>query len=171
AEDEEGDKSFAYLSETTGRPGRSADFSVIRRWTAPSDAGQLYLVKEPLTLGPPVGDGVDIWIVSSRHGLLKHIPVDDRKPAKTRVEKIDIQSGDHIDLVVSCREHNTFDDFTWAPRLFEVGVTSAGGLYSIKEWRADDAFKRSVLRWEGALTPWEQYAQVLMISNEFRFVD
>ena len=55
--------------------------------------------------------------------------------------------------------------------LVEVGQTESGQPYPLRQWRFEHAFRRSVPVWEGGLDPWEQLAQVLLISNQFMFVD
>ena len=87
------------------------------------------------------------------------------------VENLQIKPGDVIDLVVAPRKENAFDDFSWSPRIVEVGTNAAGSPYAANEWRSDEAFSRSVPYWDGGLDPWEQLAQVLLMSNEFMFVD
>ena len=87
------------------------------------------------------------------------------------LENLEIQPGDFIDLVVAPRGENAFDDFSWSPRIVEVGINAAGTPFAVKQWRSEDAFRRSVPFWEGGMDPWEQLAQVLLMSNEFMFVD
>ena len=168
------DRQTAFVSADTGRPGRDAKHSWIRRWTAPEGAAGLYLVKGRLVPSKmaDVGDGFDIYIVSSRDGVIKHFPYEgDTDRVEVRAEKIKVEVGDSIDLVVVSRENNQFDDFTWSPIVYEIGMNSDGGLFGIKPWLGAEAFNRSVPQWAGAMDPWQQFAQVLLITNEFMFVD
>ncbi len=160
----------AYLDAVGGRPGRTT--AVIRRWQAPDDAvANRYILRGTFMPGPHVGDGVDIHVVSSRKGLLKTFPRDAGGSMDIHLENLEIQPGDVIDLVVAPRGENAFDDFSWSPRIVEVGINAAGAPFAVKQWRSEDAFRRSVPFWEGGMDPWEQLAQVLLMSNEFMFVD
>ena len=160
----------AYLDAVGGRPGRKR--AVIRRWQAPEDkVGDRYILRGAFMAGPHFGDGVDIHVVSSRKGLLKTFARDTGEIADIHLENLDIKPGDSIDLIVTSRGENAFDDFSWSPRIVEVGINAAGSAYAASQWRSEDAFRRSIPFWEGGLDPWEQLAQVLLISNEFMFVD
>lgn len=166
-------KQSAYLSASGGRPGRDSNHSVIRRWTAPPNPTGLYRVKgqvKPIAYAT-AGDGYDVWVVSSRNGLLKHFPVDGSKVVDVGIERINIESGEHIDFIVSCRGSNNFDEFTWSPVVSRIREEPSGNFIDLETWPASAAFQRSVPRWLGALTPWQQYAQILLIANEFMFVD
>ena len=114
---------------------------------------------------------MDIHVVSSREGVLKTFGRDAAGSTDIHVEDLQIKPGDVIDLVVAPRKENAFDDFSWSPRIVEVGINATGSPYAANEWRSDEAFSRSVPYWDGGLDPWEQLAQVLLMSNEFMFVD
>ncbi len=152
-----------------GRPG--ADRAAVRRWHAPEEAGDRYLLRGTFETGRFFGDGLDLLVLSSRVGLLKKVSIDALGPVDLHVENLKIEPGDHIDLVVFPRGDNAFDDFSWSPRIVEVGQNASGQPYAVRQWRSDHAFRRSIPVWEGGLDPWEQLAQVLLISNEFMFVD
>ena len=160
----------AFLDGQGGRPGRET--AVIRRWEAPKDSvGVRYILRGTFVAGPHMGDGVDIYVVSSREGLLKTVGRDEAGSMDIHVDNLQIKPGDVIDLVVAPRKENAFDDFSWSPRIVEVGTNAAGSPYAANEWRSDEAFSRSIPYWDGGLDPWEQLAQVLLMSNEFMFVD
>ncbi|MDE0940764.1 MAG: hypothetical protein OSA43_12485, partial [Pirellulales bacterium] len=112
-----------------------------------------------------------IHVVSSRQGLLKTFPRDTAESMDIHLENLEIEPGDSLDLVVTPRGENTFDDFSWSLRIVEVGINAAGTPFAAAQWRSEDAFQRSVPFWEGGMDPWEQLAQVLLISNAFMFVD
>jgi len=110
-------------------------------------------------------------VVSSRQVLLKSFPRDTAESMDIHLENLKIEPGDSIDLVVTPRGENAFDDFSWSLRIVEVGINAAGTPFAVNQWRSEDAFHRSVPFWEGGMDPWEQLAQVLLISNAFMFVD
>ena len=111
------------------------------------------------------GDGVRARIVSSRSGVLGAWTVDDA-PAPANVERVEVKKGDTIDFVVDCRADVQFDGFIWAPVLRLAEATTADA----PEWSASAGF--SGPQESGTkLSPWEKYAQVLLMSDEFMFVD
>jgi hypothetical protein len=96
--------------------------------------------------------------VSSRSGQAGSWKVHNGKAdidVRMRVEK-----GDTIDFIVDCVGNESNDAFMWSP-LIKMGATT---------WDAGRDF-------EGPRSPpitasrWEQLAQVLLLSNEFAFVD
>ena len=160
----------ANLSATGGRPGRRR--AIVRRWRVPSEeVGERYILRGTFQGGPYFGDGVEIHVVSSRRGLLKSWTREEAAAKDIHIENLEIEPGDHIDLVVDSRGENAFDEFSWSPRIVEVGTNPAGRPYAAAQWRSEESFRRSVPLWQGGLDPWEQLAQVLLMSNEFMFVD
>jgi mono/diheme cytochrome c family protein len=161
---------FGYLDARGGRPGPGPATAVIRRFTAPI-AG-LFLFKgvfQPQPLGG-MGDGMEIRVISSRQGQLGHYKAGEEKE-KIRIEKIEVEKGDTIDFIVSCREDNRFDEYGWPIEVWKVEVASDGGLNGLDVWPTEPLFDSSVAHWIGPQSPWEQYAHALLISNEFMFVD
>jgi hypothetical protein len=156
----------ASVSATGGHPGVGANDSVIRRWVAPADG--------TLSIGGTVGhkddksDGVLARVVSSRAGQLSSWALN-KMEAATNVAGIAVQKGDTLDFVVEPRQTNAFDAFTWAPtvRLTRTNAAVAGGEGVIESDAQRDFSGTS----PAAMSPWEKYAQVLLLSNEFAFVD
>jgi hypothetical protein len=152
-----GDTGWAQLTATGGHPGNTPAHACIRRWTAPADL--TVRVGGTLQHDPEAGDGVRAWIVSSRHGELKAAKAHHSK-ADLTLEAIELKAGDTLDFIVDIGAVLNSDQFLWAP------VVSGGGT----TWNAKDDFngpKPQPVR----LEPWQQYAQVLLLSNEFAFID
>ena len=63
--------------------------------------------------------------------------------------------------MVDRRKDDNSDSFTWAPVIHEDGASG-------ETWDAKADFHGPPA---AGLTPWEEYAQVLMLTNEFVFVD
>jgi hypothetical protein len=143
---------------------------VIRRFTAPISG--LFLFKGVFQAQPlgGMGDGVEIRVVSSRQGPLGRYETGEEKE-KIRIEKIEVQAGDTIDFIVSCRKDNRFDEYNWPIEVWEVEPIKSGGLNGLDAWPTEPLFNSSVAHWIGPQSPWEQYAHALLISNEFMFVD
>ena len=73
---------------------------------------------------------------------------------------LDVRAGESIDFVVDIRDGLNSDQFLWAP------VVVAGE----RRWDAAKDFSGPP-RTDERLRPWEQYAQVLLLSNEMAFAD
>ncbi|AMV40092.1 hypothetical protein [Planctomyces sp. SH-PL62] len=115
---------------------------------------------------PAVGDGVRGWLASSRLGVLKSAVVHAAK-VDFHADAIEVEPGDAIDFVVDVRDALNSDQHLWAPKIratrIDSGPAPNGGL-----WDASRDFQGPSAE---VLGPWEQFAQVLLMSNEFMFVD
>ncbi len=162
----------AYFKSDGGRPGRDGEHASVLRFKPSTGAG-FYLFRGQLKPGnnARIGDGFDVYIVSSSDGLKKHYEVNAGATVEVRVEDIELGDGDHIDMIVHPRESNVYDDFTMPPFVFKTERDENGNLRGLSSWRGVDDFEQSVPHWITPLDVWEQYAQVLLISNEFMFVD
>jgi hypothetical protein len=105
----------------------------------------------------PYGDGVRGRIVSSRHGELASWWVNGSS-AETRLGGIKVEKGDTISFIADARLDPENDGFSWAP-VIKCGEQS---------WSAQNDFVGPAPQ---ALDIWERYAQVLLETNEFSFVD
>ena len=76
-----------------------------------------------------------------------------------------VETGDTINFVVSPGPTDSFDSHAWAPIVRYTGDSQQS---TRNEWRADVDFSGPP---PPAMTPWERFAQVLLASNEFAFVD
>ena len=85
----------------------------------------------------------------------------DGRSAETRITGIEVSKGDVIDFVVDGRNDSEADDFTWAP-VIKDGESKG------QTWSATADFRGYPPQ---RLKKWEQYAQVLLETNEFAFVD
>jgi mono/diheme cytochrome c family protein len=164
----------ARLTATGGHPGDNLNHAVIRRFTAP--AGMTVNITGTLTL--PLDqferrfgftNGIRAWILHSRLGVLARHElrpqpgeVKDNTPAPkadTSMNNIELRAGDTIDFIVDSLDDPESDEFTWSPAL----ETKDGKKFS------------AALDFQGPashpLTRWEQLAQVILLTNEFAFID
>jgi len=150
----------ARLLAAGGQPGEDPQHAVIRRWVSPV-AGKIdiegSLSHDQTDL--PTGDGVRARIVSSRNGELASWIVNG-SGAEAALTGITVEKGDAIDFVVDARADTENDAFTWAPKIRLEGAE--------KEWNASADFRGPAAK---PLSVWERYAQVLLETNEFAFVD
>jgi hypothetical protein len=80
------------------------------------------------------------------------------------VERIEVRQGDTIDLAVDCRGNPNYDGFSWTVDLRRVPPVDD----ATNHWSSKDDFRGPPA---DALDPWTRLAQVLLMSNEFMFVD
>jgi hypothetical protein len=159
---------WVLLSAEGGHPGNDQQHAAIRRWTAPSDGvvnidGELHHPQDK-------GDGVRGRIVSSAKGLAGEWEAYHQK-RPTKVEQLEIKRGDTLDFVVDCQGSVEYDTFNWTPTV--KYISSGGGLTSgqPREWNAKTDFSGPPKEKPKSLGAWEKLAQVLLLSNEFFFVD
>ena len=148
----------AVIRAAGGEPGGLPDQAVIRRWVSPV-SGKLN-IEGTLQHGQPAvpyGDGVRGRIVSSRDGELASWSVNGSS-AETKLNGIKVEKGDTISFVVDARLDPENDGFTWAP-VIRCGEQS---------WSAKSDFAGPSPR---PLDVWARFAQVLLETNEFAFVD
>jgi hypothetical protein len=149
-----------------GHAGNDLQHAAVRRWTAPRDG--TVRVSSTVIHDVAAGDGIRSWIISSRHGVLSSATVFNAE-VPMRVDDLAVRTGDTLDFVVDYRANLNSDQFLWTPRIRDGGVaetSSAGSGYAQWNARRDFAGPVNLL-----LRPWEQLAQVLLISNELMFVD
>ena len=157
----------AMLSPSGGHPGSHAGHSVIRRWTSPFQG----VVRIEGTLAHPSdkGDGVLGRIVSSRTGEIGQWIVHNGK-AETVVAACQVKRGDTIDFITEMQTNANTDTFHWSPTLNVVKVEYGTVPPKRNNWSAQNDFEGPV-KTPASLNAWEKYAQVLLLSNEFMFVD
>ena len=149
----------AIVTATGGRPGGDEERIVIRRWNAMN--GGVVLVSGRISLADPKGPGIHVRILSSRLGQLAEWNLD-RGSVKTSLEEVNVKAGDSLDFVVESLGQPQRQAFEWP-----LTISAADGS---RQWSAaaefggPDKFRRP-------MSPWVKYAQVLMESNEFVFVD
>jgi hypothetical protein len=163
----EGEAGHAALTPKGGHPGGSQNFSVTRRWTAPADL--TIAVSGELNHPGKAGDGVRARIVSNRQGVIAEwkalsttIP--------TGVDRIAVSAGEVLDFIVDIVESDNTDSFEWAPVLVAQATDRNANGMPPRSWDCARDF-RGPTRDPDPLGPWGKYAQVLLSSNEFVFVD
>ena len=88
------------------------------------------------------------------------------------IRHVSVHRANHakiIDFVVDSKGDYEMDDFNWAPSIEQLlsDEEKENGM-AARRWSAKDDFRQpETLR----LTTWERLAQVLLMTNEFAFVD
>jgi hypothetical protein len=152
----------ARLDASGGAAAADNQLGVARRWIAPMSGAVRISGAIEHTSGE--GDGVRALIVSSRVGELAAFNIK-QSSADATLTNVQVQAGDVLDFVVLCRGDAAGDEFRWSPLVRREGEEVAG---ERNQWSAAADFRGPP---PAPLTPWEKYAQVLLLTNEFAFVD
>lgn len=161
----EGDGGWAQLLKHGGHPG-DAQHAVIRRWTSPVNSTISFIGE--LHHFSSVGNGIKAYIISSREGIIWSGQVQDDF-IMTEFQGHPIQKGDTVDLIVASDGQEAEDKFRWHPRLYLSGEDATQ--YPKQDWLTRFDFKGPPPVAPDPLDPWAQYAQVLLMSNEFVTID
>jgi hypothetical protein len=155
------------LDAEGGHPGTNVSLAVVRRWIAPRNV--TISIAGELSHNSTSGDGIRSRIVSSRTGELGRWTSSNSK-ANTAVENIEVKKDEMIDFVTDCLSNNNSDDFKWSSiiSIVDGGSHNMPGQTMIWDTKHDFGEPSKVLEPLGA---WEEYAQILLMANEFTFVD
>jgi hypothetical protein len=157
---------WAQLTAEGGHPGNDRQHAVVRRWTAPITGN--YDLRSTLIHEPEVGDGIRAFVSHSRLGKLLSTKLH-AATADLSLTAIAFQAGDTLDFITDIGDGLNSDQFLWSPQLIATqAIAGSGGDTPAETWDAKKDFNSQP---KTSLTAWEQLAQVLMLSNEFMFVD
>jgi hypothetical protein len=158
---------WAQLTAEGGHPGNDRKHAVVRRWIAPADGS--YDLHSTLIHEPEVGDGIRAFVSHSRLGKLRSTTLLGSK-TELQLDAIAFQAGDTFDFIVDIGNGLNSDQFLWSPKISPsvTATTGAGGDTPSDAWDAQKDFSAQP---KSQLSAWEQLVQVLMLSNEFMFVD
>ena len=146
-----------------GHPG-DAQHAVVLRWTAPRDVS--VVVTGSLNHSQKVGDGVQAVVWSNQLGeKARWIAVN--QSVETNVLTTNLRRGESLNFIVTCRANENSDSFQWTPKLVAIEKKLSTIWDSARDFPKTPTGRTA----ESSLTPWEQLAQVLLLSNEFQFVD
>jgi hypothetical protein len=159
------DESALELNREGGKP--SKDKAAIRRWISPQN-GHVDIYAELVHLSK-TGDGVLCRLVSSRTGLLGEWTAANSSRLTT-LNDVEVKKGDTLDFLTECRDDPKNDSFKWAPTITMREAEMPGMKGMAMRWDARSDFMDPATL-PKPLGPWEEFAQVLLLSNEFTFVD
>jgi hypothetical protein len=154
---------WAMINVQGGHPGY-ADRAAIRRFTVPA-AGKLRIEGE-LSRAAPQGNGVAARAISAARGRVGEWTVVTGS-TPTVVEEIPVAAGEVIDLAVDAiGGDDGYDTFEWG---IVLRLTRDDG--AVETWNTRDGIDGPRPPTPPPLDRWSQLAQVLLMSNEFAFVD
>ena len=161
---------WVQLTADGGHPGNDLQHAVVRRWIAPRDA--TVAIAGSIVHEVEAGDGIRAFVVSNRHGELRSGEVHN-SAAEMAVASVEVKPGDTLDFVVDIRAGLNSDQFKWAPVITVVDAAAGAPAppRAPLAWNAKAEFSGPTPVAPPLLTPWEQFVQVLLLSNEFAFVD
>ncbi|MEZ6123163.1 MAG: PSD1 and planctomycete cytochrome C domain-containing protein [Planctomycetaceae bacterium] len=151
---------YCLLNRDGGHPGNDLKMCCVRRWVA--DRACEVRVTGNLRHPAEQGDGVTALVIANGKNLARISVHHGQKPVRT--ETVSLQAGDTVDLITECNANSSHDTFEWKATLVQMD-----GGQTIREWKTSDDFSGSAP--QSLLTPQEQLAQALLLTNEFMFVD
>ncbi len=86
----------------------------------------------------------------------------------TNIDEVAVKRGDAIDFVVQSMG-KTAESYTWAPSIHLLNVP--GDMPSKHDWDAHSEFAGPPPPPPKGMTAWEKYAQALLLTNEFVYVN
>ncbi|GIW95594.1 MAG: cytochrome c [Pirellulaceae bacterium] len=150
---------WVMLTAEGGHPGDS-DHVAIRRWKAPR-SGRVQ-IRGLLVHASEQGDGVRARLVSSSRGKLGEWVVQNSQQP-TRLDNVEVQAGQVLDFAVDCRDSISYDSFRWTIRIaYEEPLDEPRAFRSQEQFTGPQP---------APLSRPAQLVQVLLLSNEFHFVD
>jgi len=155
---------WAFLTAQGGHAGNDLQHATIRRWTAPSDG--TVTVSGTVAHRTKTGNGVRARLISSRAGELAMWRLK-QLDAEMKLKGVEVKKDDTLDFVVDFNGEITDDEFVWAPVL-QMKSASAANAGQLIEWNAAAQFGGPPA---APATPLERYAQALLLTNEFLFLD
>lgn len=155
---------YASWSSTGGHAG-SGDVLVALRWHAPAD--ERVTIDGTLSRPSDQGNGVRGWIHNSRTGILAEaFATPKSKKVPTQVTA-DVKRGDVVSFIVHSENETSHDSYDWQPQI--TSSSSGEVLTNAKtDFCGSDRWPIGRVKPQ---TPLSQLAQVLLMSNEFMFVD
>ncbi|HCN77967.1 MAG TPA: hypothetical protein DIT13_12340 [Verrucomicrobiales bacterium] len=158
-----------YLAPGNGHPGGTGK-SAIMQWTSPL-AGEKIRVTGAAKRSSDKGNGVRAWIISNHAGALKEVFIKPASSSEIAVETT-VQEGEVLSFVVEAENGDTnSDSYSWAPRIERLDPVTGQAVLLTK---SDTDFCGPAgwpLNREKPQSALAQLAQVLLMSNEFQFVD
>jgi hypothetical protein len=143
----------AQLKAETGHPGDESKHAVVRRWIAPSNC--VVRISGTLSHDAKEGDGIRAYILVGKRPIASWTLRTQK--AETVIEDVSLKAGEAIDFVVACGKDSAHDTFKWAPK--------------VGSWDAKADFAGPPEPPLKPLDAWAAFAQVLLFSNEFMFID
>ncbi|MCA9041021.1 MAG: PSD1 domain-containing protein [Planctomycetaceae bacterium] len=164
---------WVYLNATGGHPGNNLQHVAVIRWTAPKELTVSITGLFKQTASP--GDGVRGQIHAGGKRIAGPWMIHQKEVA-TEVETVTLKGGESLDFIVDINKVLNSDMFEWSPTISQISPQLAAvegaqpaPQQKTESWNYTDDFHNpnGPIR----ISPWQSLAQVLLLSNEFQFVD
>ncbi len=155
------------LNRVGGKADADKSQAVIRRWIAPK-TGTIQIHGKIIDNENDLG-GIHAFVVQNSHNELGNWSIAHEK-ADPAMRTFEVHAGDTIDFVVT-RNTSGKGSFIWAPSIRYTATESHSESAEHPEWNAMEDFTGPSSQDKTGLTPWQKYAQILLMSNELIFVD
>lgn len=152
---------YLMLSKLGGHPGNSSDSSIVRRWVAPDN--MTIRIAGNLSRKSDRGDGVRALVRVAGQPVKEFQIVTGEE--KTLAGYQDVRKGDAVDFIIDPIKTATSDGYNWTV-LIEKRLRGSDSIEDT--WHSARDFAGPP---PPPLTPWEQAAQAMLMTNEFLFVD
>ncbi len=160
--------SYTHWAEGGGHPG--SKYAAMLRWTAPADT--TLRITGKLERFSPNGNGIRAFIISSRQGILIDHLLAPKAHKMMDLPVLKVKKGEAIDFIVDSEDGNTNSDgFDWRPSIYQLDESSGVTTLLTKsdqDFNDGSHWPPNRPRPQTALS---QLVQVLLMSNEFQFVD
>ncbi len=155
---------WAFLNAQGGHAGNDLQHATIRRWVSPQDG--TITISGTVAHKTKTGNGIRARLISGRSGELASWTLKQLE-AEMKIKGLEVKKDETVDFVVDFRGEITDDEFVWAPviQMTKSGAANAG---QTVEWNAAAQFAGPP---PAPLSPIEKYAQTLLLTNEFFFLD
>ena len=165
---------FGWLQlRSTGGHAGGGNRCLVSRWISPVSG--IIEIGGELNHGSEIGDGIRATIYRNREQRLGQWIAHNGK-ADTGIKSLTLEKGDTIDFVVDCIGGGSYDSYQWDPLIVPTKATpSIPGRTAWSSKRdfpkppsqKTDTGKKPAAAAPDRFGPWEQFAQVLLMSNEF----
>jgi len=146
------------LNRTGGHPG-AADTHAILRWIAPANGH--YEISTTIRLPSTLSDGITLSVATQHGRGLGVWQIDPGQKIQAKVKSRPLKTGEALHFIVAPGNSNNHDSFIWDPTVRDIA--------SGKTWSATTGFEESGNTSSSSLLA--QFAQALLASNEFAFLD
>ena len=146
------------IASTASHPGKDSTQGVIRRWIAPADG--IVRIRGFLKHARERSDGVRAIIRGA--GVYESYDVN-RSETRTDVDDVVVTAGDVLDFIASPKASPNSDSHVWTIRIHGVRGDLRG-----QHWDSKEDFAGPP---PPAMRPLAQFAQALLLTNEFLYLD
>ena len=110
------------------------------------------------------------YVVSSRTGMINEIAAFNQEVA-VELEDVQVFEGDIFDVVIAPGPTDSYDGYSWSQTIRLTRPEGAVGQSVRTEWSFRNDFHGPPSDPPEPLSLWGQLAQVLLLTNEFLYVD